>query len=176
MSWLVGELVAKSELDTHPGPERRCACPGRPPPRRGRPFAGGLRAERGCSRQLRGAPAATVPLGTLYSGGWRVWPFKGARAGAVTADRVKAEGRLGNGVRAAPRVRQGRRPAAAPGPAPAGPGRGRPGPRAPGRRRCLQGGRGPAAGSGLSPPPCMDLPNKFHLVISLRRRRAVSAS
>lgn len=25
MSWLLGELVAKSELDTHGGPERGCA-------------------------------------------------------------------------------------------------------------------------------------------------------
>lgn len=33
-------------------------------------------------------------------------PLKGARAGAVAADRVKAKGRLGNGVRAARGVRQ----------------------------------------------------------------------
>lgn len=75
-----------------------------------------------------------MPLGPFYSGGWRVWPFKGARAGAVTADRVKAKGRLGNGVRAAPRVRRRWGPVTARGVQLAGPGRGRPEPRAPGRR------------------------------------------
>lgn len=89
----------------------------------------------------RAAGQSELPLGSsavpllqlcrrehFYSSGWRVWPFKGARAGAVTADRVKAKGRLGNGVHAATRVRQPCGPAAAPGVGLASPGYGHPSP------------------------------------------------
>lgn len=148
------------------------------PPRQKLSLAGclwaGSRAERASSRQLSGAPSAAMPLGPFYSGGWRVWPFKGARAGAVTADRVKAKGRLGNGVRAAPWVRRRRGPVTAPGVQLAGPGVVAPSPEPPADACVSKAGRGPGPGHNLSPPPCMDLPNKFHLVISLRRGRAVS--
>lgn len=113
-------------------------------------------------------------LGTFYSGGWRVWPFKGARAGAVTVDLVKAEGGLGNRVRASP-----------PAPQPWGqdtvtwvgllvPDYGHFSSSALARICVSKTGGSPNPGRGLSPPPCMDLPNKFHLVISPRRGRAVS--
>lgn len=86
---------------------------------------------------------------------------------------MKAKGRLGNGVRATPRVQQRWESATALGWGWRTQGTVTPSPESSAYAGASEAGGGPGPGHRLSPPPCMDLPNKFHLIL-LRQRRAVS--
>lgn len=138
----------------------------------------------GCGRSSRAELASSPQLGSallqlcrrehFIAAGWRVWPFKGARAGAVTVDLVKAKGGLGNRVRASPPVPQPWGHDAATGVGLMVSDYGHFSPSALAYTCFSKTSDSPNLGRGLSPPPCMDLPNKFHLVILPRRGRAVS--